>query len=328
MTTPDDELDRLESVILAAMNDPATADQIPQWSRAEDLTRIGIEALLDPDPFGRRLASHGNIRITGDGVTGSSARVSDVAHVMTGFQRLTTAVGASHAGDKILGRKPNADITRRTDLLLTAAPGVGSIILTITPAVAPIDEVGQPGMIDELETDNQMLDTAVGATIDVFAAGNEIGPNPDNSDFVHQLSTMGPRTAAAVRDLAKTLNRAGFDIGIEWQQPAHATRRVHVTAATAAYIADIVEHANLDEQSVTITGEYLTVSAVASWLIQQDDSELITVKLGRIDPTQTRGLAVGDRVRIHATMKTETTTGGAVKTTYVAQQFERLDPPT
>lgn len=328
MTTPDDELDRLESVILAAMNNPATTDQIPDWSCAEDLTRIGIEALLDPDPFGRRLASHGNIRITGDGVTGSSARVSEVAHVMTGFQRLTTAVGAAHTGDKTLGKKPNAHVSRRTDLLLTAAPSVGSIVLTVTPAVAPIDEVGQPGMIEELETDNQMLDTAIGSTIDVFAAGNEIGPNPDDSDFVGQLTTMGPRAAAAIRDLARTLDRARFDIDINWQQPAHATRHVQVTAAAASYIADIVEHANLDEQTVNIAGEYLTVSSVASWLIQQDDGEVISVKRGRIGSDQIKGLAVGDRVRIHAVMKTESVPGGAIKTTYTAQGFERLDPAT
>lgn len=65
---------------------------------------------------------------------------------------------------------------------------------------------------------------------------------------------------------------------------------------------------------------------MASWLIQQDDGDTITVKLGRIDPTQTKGLAVGDRIRIEASMKTETATGGSVKTTYTAQTFERFDP--
>ena len=89
-------------------------------------------------------------------------------------------------------------------------------------------------------------------------------------------------------------------------------------------MADIVEHANLDEQPVTITGEYLTVSSVASWLIQQSDGDVITVKLGRISSGQIKGLAVGDRVRIAAIMKTETTAGGSVKITYTAQTFERL----
>ena len=82
---------------------------------------------------------------------------------------------------------------------------------------------------------------------------------------------MGPRTASAVRDLSKTLDRAGFDVDIDWQQPFRATRRVTVSATAAAYIAATVENANLDEQPVQITGEYLTVSAVSSWLIQQDD---------------------------------------------------------
>jgi len=83
----DDELDRLESAIVAAMSDPDIDERVPDWTTADDLSRIGIEALTDADPLGRALASHGNIRITGDGVTGSSAKVNEVARVMTGFQR-------------------------------------------------------------------------------------------------------------------------------------------------------------------------------------------------------------------------------------------------
>jgi hypothetical protein len=51
----------------------------------------------------------------------------------------------------------------------------------------------------------------------------------------------------------------------------------------------------------------------------------VTVKLGQIGSDQTRGLAVGDRVRINAVMKIETTPGGATKTTYTAQTVHRLN---
>jgi hypothetical protein len=52
------------------------------------------------------------------------------------------------------------------------------------------------------------------------------------------------------------------------------------------------------------------------------------VKLGRIGGQQTRGLPVGDRVRINAVMKVETTPDGAVKTTYTAQTVHRLSEPS
>lgn len=129
---------------------------------------------------------------------------------------------------------------------------------------------------------------------------------------------------AKVRDLAKTLNRAQFDVEIAWRRPSRATRRVAVTAAAAAYMAATVEHANLDEQPVEIVGEYLTVSACVI-RCGGGENDTLTVKLGRIDPSQTRGLAVGDRVRINATMKVETTPGGNTKTTYTAEAFEKLD---
>jgi hypothetical protein len=253
----DDELDQMQAAIVAAMSAPGIDERIPDWTTADDLSRIGIEALIDTDPLGRTLSSRGNIRITGDGVTGSSAKVNEIARVMTGFQRLATAVGAA---------------------------------------------------------------------IDVFAAGNDIGPAPQESEFVQQLGDMGPRTASAVRDLAKTLERADFDIDIEWKQPSRATRRVSVTSRAARHMAYVFEHANLDEQPVAIIGEYLTVSAVSSWVIQQDDGDAITVKLGRVDPGQTRGLAVGERIRVQAIVKSETTPGGNTKITYTAQSFDRLDP--
>lgn len=327
MTTSEDDIDRMQAAILAAMTD----DDTPAWTTPDDLSRISVEALIADDTLGRTLPSHGSIRLSGDGVTGASARVSEVARVMAGFQRLATAVGAAHQGDKALGRQPNAEVRRRTDLLLRASPGPGSIILTLTPATSPITETGhgdgKVGMFAELETDDQLLDTAIGAAIEVFAAGNDIGPSPAQSRFVQQLAEMGPRTASAVRDLSKTLDRAGFDVDIDWQQPSRATRRVTVSATAAAYIAATVENANLDEQPVQITGEYLTVSAVSAWLIQQDDGDTVTVKLGEISKDDTRGLAVGDRVRIDALMKVETTPGGAVKTTYTAHAVHRLGDP-
>ncbi|KAA8939197.1 MAG: hypothetical protein F6Q13_19405, partial [Mycobacterium sp.] len=43
------------------------------------------------------------------------------------------AEGAAQQGDKALRRQPNAEVSRRTDLLLRASPGPGSIILTVTP---------------------------------------------------------------------------------------------------------------------------------------------------------------------------------------------------
>ncbi|SHU18173.1 Uncharacterised protein [Mycobacteroides abscessus subsp. abscessus] len=145
------------------------------------------------------------------------------ARVMTGFQRLATAVGAAQQSDKTPGRQPNADVKRRTDLLLTAAPGPGSIILTGTLRTSPIAETGHAGgkvgMFTELETDDQMPDTAVAAANDVFTADNDIGPAPQDSAFVRQLGDTGPRTGSAVRDLAKTLNRGQFNLEIAWWQP-------------------------------------------------------------------------------------------------------------
>ena len=89
MTTSEDDIDRMQAAILAAMTD----DDTPAWTTPDDLSRISVEALIADDTLGRTLPSRGSIRLSGDGVTGASARVSEVARVMAGFQRLATAVG-------------------------------------------------------------------------------------------------------------------------------------------------------------------------------------------------------------------------------------------
>jgi hypothetical protein len=90
-------------------------------------------------------------------------------------------------------------------------------------------------------------------------------------------------------------------------------------------MAYVVEHANLDEQPVIIAGTYLTVSAVRSWLIHQDDGDAVTVELGRIDPQQNIGLAIGERIRVEAIMKTETTRVATPKPR-TRQSFGRVNP--
>ncbi|WP_133176272.1 hypothetical protein [Mycobacteroides abscessus] len=121
---------------------------------------------------------------------------------------------------------------------------------------------------------------------------------------MHQLGDLGPRTASAVRDLAKALDRAEFDVEIDWEQPSRPTLRVTVTAATARHMAAVVEYASLDEQPAVITGRYLmTVSAVSSWLIEQDDGDHITSNWAALTPQTTIGLSIGERICVQAIMK-------------------------
>lgn len=179
MATSQDDIDRMQ----AAMTD----DDTPAWSTPDDLSRI-----------------------SGDGVTGA-ARVSEVAGVVAGFQRLATAVGVTQQGDKAPGRQPNADVRRRTDLPLRSPPGHGSIILTVTLPTSPIrrrrPRRRQGRHVRRDRTEDQLLDTAIGAAIDVFSAANDVGPSPHNRASCKQLAEMGPRIASALRDLSKTLDR-------------------------------------------------------------------------------------------------------------------------
>ncbi|AFC42721.1 MULTISPECIES: hypothetical protein [Mycobacterium] len=169
----------------------------------------------------------------------------EVACVMAGFQRLATAVGVAQQGDKALGHQLDADIRRRTDLLLRSPPGAGSIILTLTPATSPIAETGHDGgkvgMFAELSKLKASCSTPQPVRRSMCSAP------PTTSDPARTIGLCatahrdGPRTASALRDLSKTLDRARCDIEIDWQQPSRAIHRVMVSSTAAAHVAATVE---------------------------------------------------------------------------------------
>ncbi|WP_280252987.1 hypothetical protein [Nocardia abscessus] len=317
----DNHLSALTKRLLESLKEHGSVD----WRSPEDLGRLSFESMLRQGEETRTLASHGRIRLTGEGVDGSSAGLSDVGAVMTAFQRIATAFGASRQGEKDLGRDISRLIVQNTRLLLETAPSPGSIVLAVTPAMTALDEVGEPDgqhrLFSQDGDDDQVLDIAVADVIEIFSQGSEIGPDPDKSEFIRKLTVLGPRAASAVRDLSKTLSQAGFDAEIDWTQPGRATRSVEVAAHTARRIVDVVQRKKLDEQPVTIIGELLTVSAVEQWFVRDDRGQVFHIKLGDVSSEDIRGLAVGQRVRIDATLKVERSSGGATKMTYVLRTF-------
>lgn len=203
---------------------------------------------------------------------------------MAGFQRLATAVGVAQQGDKALGHQLDADIRRRTDLLLRSPPGAGSIILTSPRDLT--DRRNRPRrrkgrhVRRTLETEGQLLDTATGTAIDVFSAANDIGPSPHH----WALCNSSPRWAAYCLSPTRSVQNAG-------PRPLRHRNRLAATIARHPPRHGVVNcsrprrrhcrNADFDEQPVHIFGEYRAINAV-SWLIQQDDGDTITGKLGEM----------------------------------------------
>ena len=200
----------------------------------------------------------------------------------------------------------------------------------LAPEMPPTREVApSDGAIPLFVADDQydqQIDKAVDSAIELMDEGSRVPPNPAGSEFLSQVSALGPRAASSIRDFTKALAGASFDADVEWRQPNRPTRRVHLTSSTAGLIAQVIEAAELDVDDVVIDGVVLTVSTVQkqAWLIQRGPDDLVSVRHGHLPSSQTLGIATGERIRIQAQMRTTVSNTGVSRTVYEAQGVERI----
>jgi hypothetical protein len=325
MASNEPSLEDLERRIMASASGAAG------WQTPGDVSRMSFEALAAGLSIIRTLPSLGVLRFSGVGVLDCAAPLSEITRALHHFQRLTTAIAAADEDDKELGKQASTAVQRKTKLMIAGSPGQGSLVFNLMPEMPPAQEVGDGpdgavSMFRGPEDDDQRIDHAVSAAIDLIALGNSLPPDLVDSDFTEQIVNFGPRTAACMRDFTRTVHRSQFDVDVEWRQPQRPTARVHLGAASADLIARAIELSKSDTQPIVIEGLVLTVSTVQNqqWLISPSDGDPIAVKHSGIPHDQTVGIATHDRIRITAEMKTSVTSAGASKTTYEATQVERL----
>lgn len=292
------------------------------WRTPSDLTRISIESFAGERVAGRQQVSTGRLRLAGAPVSSSTAPVADVAEVLSQFQKLTTAVGGALEGFKGLRGQFNASVLSRTKLRM-AAPLTGSLIIQMVPDMSPDRELspdGQPSL--PMESDDQLVDRSVETIINLFEAVDTV----TGEEFLQSVSILGPRVAGTVRTLAKSLSDAGFDTDLGWMRPGQPSVYTEISHATAERIVGLVRAAKLDEEAVRLIGVLHTMSDVASWLIELDGGERVTVQ--RVDGmtvTELKDYPVGSRVSIDALMTVERLPGGADKISYQAISVSRDD---
>lgn len=315
----------LERRLMAATSAPAT------WQTPDDVSRMSFEAMTADLSLIRTLPSTGVLRFSGGGVPDSTAPLSEITRALQHFQRLTTAIAAAGEGDKELGKQASVNVQRKSRLMIAGSPGRGSLLFDLTPETLPAEEIsdgpdGAVSMFREPPDDDQQIDHAVSAVIDLIALGNALPPELTGSRFTDEITALGPRAAACMRDFTRTVHRNQFDVDVEWRQPHRPTARVHLGTASAELIARAIELSESDTQVVVIEGSVLTVSTVQrqAWLIEPSDGEPVAVRHSDVPHEQTIGIATHDLVRITAVMKTSVSTAGVSKTTYEATQVERI----
>lgn len=308
--------------LFAAVEASGSVPDIDWTAGIEDATRISIENFIGSQLGLRPQASHGSIRLTGEGVVAHSASASDVAAVLAGFQRLATAVGASlEAGNTSLRGQIASTIQHRTSLRLVASPVPGSLVLNLSwEAEGSVG--GQASLFEEAPP---LADQVFTEVVALLADASRPGAATGTSLFLDRVERLGPRSAAALRVFARALSGGKLDAEIGWAVPRRAPTKVCVDHGGAAEIVRLVESQNLDAEDVTIDGELRTVSDLTGWVVDGVDGVRYLVDGSAIEPEVVKTLHPRARVRLAADMVPTRHVGGSFRYSYVAKSVELVE---
>lgn len=293
------------------------------WRTADDLNRMSLEAMAYQADESRVLPSTGVIHLAGDGVSGSSARMSDIGDVMKNFQKMVTALGASRRGYTNLKGRIAADVTSLTNLRLMASPQVGSVVLNFIPEISPSDELRPEGQGQLGDPREQLADHAVLDALVLLESIKEVGPDADGSDFLQSVSTRGARAATAIRDFAKSLADSSFTTDLEWRAPGESTVRTSLTREQADLISRTIVGQELDKEETFIDGTLRTVSDMSSLIVETSDG-FDAIDKGDLSPDTIQKLTVGARVRVSVEMTVQRRPGGVDVPKYKATSITLL----
>lgn len=292
-----------------------------------DVSRLSMEARVTRTTPGRSLTSTGLLHLTGEAAKGHSADFGSVGELMTTWQKLVTAIGASHRDARsIRGRLP-AEITNLTRLTLRTSPLPGSVVLRFAAATPPEAELVDEGglrLFDQPET--QLVDISVREAVGLLSTAREMGPDADGSELIEELKELGPRVASSLVAFASHVEGAGIEMDVEWRQPGRQTDRASFTPSIAGHVVSVVRARELDSERVVLRGDLVTASSEQSLAIRDDQThELVSIKRGNLSLDEIRQVVVTDRVAVTVDAVRRSHPGNDTRTEYTAVHIERID---
>lgn len=297
----------------------------PTWETPSDLARLSIDAMSTSMDVGRQMVSLGMLRLTGVGVTSHMASMEAVGELMTRWQKLITAIGGSKRGFRGLRGRMNADVVASTRLMLDASPAPGSLVLQFQPGKLPTEELSPDGDVELFDQpEDQLADEAIHEALSLFSAVSELGPDADEGDFLQEVSGLGARSAAALSEVAKSIDVSGFNLDVSWRQPGKPTERVRLSNSDARRIVELVASRELDSDIENITGHIQTISDRARLHVLLDDGEIVPISPGKLDHEALKPISHGDRVRVEVDVKMVYRPGEEATAAYSGRSITKL----
>ena len=273
---------------------------------------MSVEAMaIKQEGSARSIRSEGSLRISGDGVVGSSAPLEVVGKIALAWQKAVITIGASIEGIRSpLGKVP-IDIGLRTRLNLVASPLPGSIILRISPVQNPLVESEPNGNRALVDPPRPLADQAVNSLIDLLNEANN-SQLSDLDRFANHVQSLGPRVGSAVVNFAKEIDKGNLTLEAYWREPQAAMISTRINALGARFIATFIEGRELDGVEETLVGTLATVSVSERWLVELEDGAVHMDASGLSSEVPSKW-RVGQRVRLRVVVTIREQPDGATR---------------
>lgn len=288
-----------------------------------DLSRLSVETFIrHQEGTPRSLTSSGTLRLTGLGVEGHSANLDDVGALSLAWQKAVTATGAALEDSKSARGRISDSISLRTQLVLTASPKPGSVVLNVTPKTSPLEEAEPGGQISpESLAERPLADRASERLVEFLAAENMSG-----EEIAQQLQDLGPRVSGAINALAEAIDRSNVTFEVSWREPSHPSRRARVNPSSAKFMRKVIEGRGLDSEPVTLVGVLETISSRQRWAMAVSD-ELVQFDASDLPAGELQAWKVGDRVEVTMAVVLRRRGDGRVQRKYTAQRIQESHAP-
>ncbi|TFC44868.1 hypothetical protein E3T24_13995 [Cryobacterium sp. TmT2-59] len=303
------------------------ASAAPKWETPEDLNRMSIEGLWGSTHQARLVRSTGSIRIFGVNVQDHQARLDAAGQILLNLQRLVTAAGAAKEGIKTNRGQLSGALIASTQLRLLMNPLPGSVVFEIGPEMLPEAElIGAEGVALYDQNRRQFVDECVVDALELVRTAHSIGPDADDSPFVSKVTAGGPRLATAIREFAKGVEQASFDVDLEWREPDRATERATFTKADAIQVKRLVVARELDAETETLRGRLITLSTARAWQIDLGGDHIVTVDTTDLQGVDVTQFHLSEEITIIAKPQVREFAGGGKSITFRAISVTSNEP--
>lgn len=278
-----------------------------------DVSRMSLETFVTERSLGRRLKSHGWVKLSGPTIEEHTAPLDGAGYVMVALQKLVNAVGAGLSNiTSRQGRLPDW-VRERTSLGLTPQMNPGSLVFQIEAIRAPQDELSPTGEV-RIDEDVPLVDQAFTKALSLL----EMPANQRLLDELGvQLKGLGPRVAGSLDSLAEALSANSFNIDLQWDVPTMMPERASLNHLEAELLHRFVNEGKFDQAEITFSAKLRTISDRRMWEVQTEDGEIIRLDTTDLPAPTVRRFFVGDPVEVRATWSVENLPSGTERNRYV-----------